>query len=149
MISYHRRLGAEPANRCQAASSTLDDPGYEVDLAIQADTGQMQRWLVDLVPGRATPRPAGTTRPGPDRLIERQSLQEQAPGHDVGEPGHLGVSPLVVGRDDDHFGDSLHHRHHLEQVPAGAVGVSVAQKNALSRAVTMTGRPGNSGVPLI
>ena len=27
-----------------------DDPGYDVDLAIVADTGQMQRWLVGLVP---------------------------------------------------------------------------------------------------
>jgi hypothetical protein len=31
-----------------------------------------------------------------------------------------------VGRDDDHLGDTLHHRHHLEQVLPGAIGVVVA-----------------------
>jgi DNA-binding HxlR family transcriptional regulator len=35
-----------------AISVCKDDPGYDVDLAIQADTGQMQRWLVGLVPFR-------------------------------------------------------------------------------------------------
>ena len=36
-------------------------------------------------------------------------LEEEALGGDVGQPGHLGVSPLIVGRDDDHLGDALHH----------------------------------------
>ena len=33
-----------------AVTVCTDDPGYDVDLAIEADTGQMQRWLVGLVP---------------------------------------------------------------------------------------------------
>jgi len=35
-----------------AVSVCTDDPGYDVDLAIEADTGQMQRWLVGLIPFR-------------------------------------------------------------------------------------------------
>jgi hypothetical protein len=33
-----------------------------------------------------------------------------------------------VGRDDDHLGDALHHRDHLEQVLPGPLGVGVAQE---------------------
>ena len=29
-----------------------DNPGYDVNLAIEASTGQMQRWLIGLVPFR-------------------------------------------------------------------------------------------------
>ena len=35
-----------------AVTVCTDDPGYDVDLAIEADTGQMQRWLAGLVPFR-------------------------------------------------------------------------------------------------
>lgn len=35
-----------------AVTVCTDDPGYDVDLAITADTGQMQRWLVGIVPFR-------------------------------------------------------------------------------------------------
>jgi DNA-binding HxlR family transcriptional regulator len=36
----------------RAATVCKDDPGHEVDLTVEADTGQMQRWLVGLVPFR-------------------------------------------------------------------------------------------------
>ena len=55
-------------------------------------------------------------------------LQERAPGGDVRELGHVGGSPLVVGRDDNHLGDALHHRDHLEQVLTGPLGVGIAEE---------------------
>jgi hypothetical protein len=45
-----------------------DDPGYDVDLAIQADTGQMQRWLVGLVPFRDLIANGHARLLGPSRL---------------------------------------------------------------------------------
>jgi DNA-binding HxlR family transcriptional regulator len=36
----------------RAVTVCKDDPGYDVDLAVEADTAQMQRWLVGLVPFR-------------------------------------------------------------------------------------------------
>jgi len=59
-----------------AISVCKDDPGYDVDLAIEADTRQMQRWLVGLVPfppphgqrprphARAQPAGSGVPLPG-------------------------------------------------------------------------------------
>jgi hypothetical protein len=45
-----------------------DDPGYDVDLAIEADTGQMQRWLVGLVPFRDLIASGHARMLGPSRL---------------------------------------------------------------------------------
>jgi len=45
-----------------------DDPGYDVDLAIEADTGQMQRWLVGLVPFRDLVAGGHARLLGPSRL---------------------------------------------------------------------------------
>jgi hypothetical protein len=45
-----------------------DDPGYDVDLAIEADTGQMQRWLVGLVPFRDLIANGDARLLGPSRL---------------------------------------------------------------------------------
>jgi hypothetical protein len=45
-----------------------DDPGYDVDLAIEADTGQMQRWLVGLVPFRDLIANGHARLLGPSRL---------------------------------------------------------------------------------
>jgi DNA-binding HxlR family transcriptional regulator len=51
-----------------AVSVCTDDPGYDVDLAIEADTGQMQRWLVGLVPFRALVANGHARLLGPSRL---------------------------------------------------------------------------------
>jgi hypothetical protein len=45
-----------------------DDPGYDVDLAVAADTGQMQRWLVGLVPFRDLLADGHARLLGPSRL---------------------------------------------------------------------------------
>ena len=54
----------------QRAAVTVckDDPGYDVDLAIEADTGQMQRWLVGLVPFRDLIAHGHARLLGPSRL---------------------------------------------------------------------------------
>ena len=59
-----------------------DDPGYDVDLAIEADTGQMQRWLVGLVPfrdlianGHARMLGAKQARPGVPGLVRHHPLR--------------------------------------------------------------------------
>lgn len=44
------------------------DPGYDVDLAVEADTGQMQRWLVGLVPFRDLVASGDARLLGPSRL---------------------------------------------------------------------------------
>jgi hypothetical protein len=51
-----------------AVSVCRDDPGYDVDLAIEADTGQMQRWLVGLVPFRELVVKGHARLLGPSRL---------------------------------------------------------------------------------
>jgi len=51
-----------------AISVCKDDPGYDVDLAIQADTGQMQRWLVGLVSFRDLTASGHARMLGPSRL---------------------------------------------------------------------------------
>jgi hypothetical protein len=45
-----------------------DNPGYDVDLAIQASTGQMQRWLVGLAPFRDLTANGHARLLGPSRL---------------------------------------------------------------------------------
>ena len=51
-----------------AVTVCTDDPGYDVDLAIEADTGQMQRWLVGLVPFRDLIANGHARLLGPSRL---------------------------------------------------------------------------------
>lgn len=51
-----------------AMSVCKDDPGYDVDLAVEADTGQMQRWLVGLVPFRDLVADGHARMIGPSRL---------------------------------------------------------------------------------
>ena len=51
-----------------AITVCTDDPGYDVDLAIEADTGQMQRWLVGLVPFRDLIANGYARLLGPSRL---------------------------------------------------------------------------------
>jgi hypothetical protein len=51
-----------------AISVCKDDPGYDVDLAIEADTGQMQRWLVGLAPFRSLLASGHARVLGPSRL---------------------------------------------------------------------------------
>ena len=51
-----------------AVTVCTDDPGYDVDLAIQADTGQMQRWLVGRVPFRDLIANGHARMLGPSRL---------------------------------------------------------------------------------
>jgi DNA-binding HxlR family transcriptional regulator len=51
-----------------AMSVCKDDPGYDVDLAVEADTGQMQRWLVGLVPFRDLVADGHVRMIGPSRL---------------------------------------------------------------------------------
>ena len=45
-----------------------DDPGYDVDLAVEAGTGQMQRWLVGLAPFRDLVASGAARMLGPSRL---------------------------------------------------------------------------------
>ncbi len=45
-----------------------DDPGYEVDLAVQGDTGALQRWLIGLVPFRTLITAGDVRLLGPSRL---------------------------------------------------------------------------------
>jgi DNA-binding HxlR family transcriptional regulator len=45
-----------------------DNPGYDIDLAIEANTGQMQRWLVGLVPFRELIANGHARLLGPSRL---------------------------------------------------------------------------------
>ena len=51
-----------------AVTVCTDDPGYDVDMAIEADTGQMQRWLVGLVPFRDLIANGHARLLGPSRL---------------------------------------------------------------------------------
>ena len=51
-----------------AISVCKDDPGYDVDLAIEASTGQMQRWLIGLVPFRDLVANGHARMLGPSRL---------------------------------------------------------------------------------
>jgi DNA-binding HxlR family transcriptional regulator len=51
-----------------AISVCKDDPGYDVDLAIEAETRQMQRWLVGLVPFRELVASGHARMLGPSRL---------------------------------------------------------------------------------
>jgi DNA-binding HxlR family transcriptional regulator len=51
-----------------AMSVCKDDPGYDIDLAVEADTGQMQRWLVGLVPFRDLVADGHVRMIGPSRL---------------------------------------------------------------------------------
>ena len=51
-----------------AVSVCKDDPGYDVDLAIEADTAQMHRWLVGLVPFRDLVADGHARMLGPSRL---------------------------------------------------------------------------------
>jgi len=54
--------------QCGAVTVCTDDPGYDVDLAIEADTGQMQRWLVGLAPFRDLIADGHARMLGPSRL---------------------------------------------------------------------------------
>jgi DNA-binding HxlR family transcriptional regulator len=45
-----------------------DDPGYDVDLTVEADTRQMTRWLVGLVPFRQLLADGSARLVGPSRL---------------------------------------------------------------------------------
>jgi len=51
-----------------AVSVCIDDPGCDIDLAVEADTGQMQRWLVGLVPFRHLVAGGHARMFGPSRL---------------------------------------------------------------------------------
>jgi DNA-binding HxlR family transcriptional regulator len=51
-----------------AVSVCKDDPGYDVDLAIQGDVGQLQRWIVGLVPFRDLIADGHVRMLGPSRL---------------------------------------------------------------------------------
>jgi hypothetical protein len=51
-----------------AVTVCKDDPGYDVDLAIEADTRQMHRWLVGLVPFRDLVTGGHARMLGPSRL---------------------------------------------------------------------------------
>ena len=51
-----------------AISVCRDDPGYDIDLAIEASTGQMQRWLTGLVPFRELVANGHARMLGPSRL---------------------------------------------------------------------------------
>jgi hypothetical protein len=51
-----------------AVTVCTDDPGHDIDLAIEADTGQMQRWLVGLVPFRDLIANGHARLLGPSRL---------------------------------------------------------------------------------
>jgi len=51
-----------------AVTVCKDDPGYDVDLAVTADTGQMQRWLVGRVPFRDLIAGGHARLLGPSRL---------------------------------------------------------------------------------
>src|SRR5262249_57663802 len=51
-----------------AVTVCTDDPGYDVDLAIEGDTRQMQRWLVGLVPFRDLIASGEARLLGPSRL---------------------------------------------------------------------------------
>jgi DNA-binding HxlR family transcriptional regulator len=46
-----------------------DDPGYDVDLAVQAETKQLQRWVVGLAPFRELVRDGSVRLLGPSRLV--------------------------------------------------------------------------------
>ncbi len=51
-----------------AISVCRDDPGYDIDLAIEASTGQLQRWLAGLVPFRELVANGHARMLGPSRL---------------------------------------------------------------------------------
>jgi len=51
-----------------AVSVCRDDPGYDVDLAVEADIRQMHRWLVGLVPFRHLVANGHARMLGPSRL---------------------------------------------------------------------------------
>jgi DNA-binding HxlR family transcriptional regulator len=51
-----------------AVTVCKDDPGYDVDLAIEADTAQMQRWLIGLAPFRELVASGHARLLGPSRL---------------------------------------------------------------------------------
>ena len=51
-----------------AVTVCIDDPGYDVDLAVEADTGQMQRWMLGLVPFRELVTNGHVRMLGPSRL---------------------------------------------------------------------------------
>jgi hypothetical protein len=51
-----------------AISVCKDNPGYDFDLAIEASTGQMQRWLIGLVPFRELVASGHARMLGPSRL---------------------------------------------------------------------------------
>ncbi len=46
-----------------------DDPGYDVDLAVEAETKQLHRWVVGLVPFRELVRDGSVRLLGPSRLV--------------------------------------------------------------------------------
>lgn len=49
-------------------SVCTEDPGYDIDLSIQADTAQLQRWLVGLAPFRSLVARGDVRILGPSRL---------------------------------------------------------------------------------
>ncbi len=51
-----------------AVTVCRDDPGYDVDLALEADVGQLQRWLIGLVPFRDLISAGHARLLGPSRL---------------------------------------------------------------------------------
>lgn len=51
-----------------AVTVCIDDPGHDVDLAIEADTGQMQRWMLGFVPFRDLVTSGHARMLGPSRL---------------------------------------------------------------------------------
>ncbi len=51
-----------------AVTVCKDDPGYDIDLAIEADTVQMQRWLIGLAPFRELVANGHARLIGPSRL---------------------------------------------------------------------------------
>jgi DNA-binding HxlR family transcriptional regulator len=51
-----------------AVSVCKDDPGYDVDLAIEADTAQLQRWLIGMLPFRDLVAAGHARLLGPSRL---------------------------------------------------------------------------------
>ena len=52
----------------EAVTVCSDDPGRDVDLAVEADTGQMQRWLIGLAPFRELVREGHARLLGPSKL---------------------------------------------------------------------------------
>jgi hypothetical protein len=54
---------------CDGMTVCKDDQGHDVDLAVEADTGQMYRWLMGIVSFRELVRSGQVRLLGPSRLV--------------------------------------------------------------------------------